>query len=162
MYLLDLYLSKLPQEAFANDIFYLHPLEKTPSDLNVPWYSAVSVGKNTLEKKLSCICEQAGIEGTITNHSLRVTSATHMYMSGVPEKVIQECTGHRSLEALRMYKRSNSQQHEAASSVLMLGGNDDAMLIQVIRWHTDILRRCTPQYLLPHKSHVRTCNLGLL
>ena len=126
VYLLDLYLSKLSQEAFTNDIFYLRPLEKTPSDPNVPWYSAVPVGKNTLEKKLSCICEQAGIEGTITNHSLRATSATHMYISGVPEKVIQERIGHRSLEALRVYERSNSQQHEAASSVLMSGSNNDA------------------------------------
>ena len=114
MYLLDLYLSKLPQEVFANDIFYLRPLEKTPSDPNVPWYSAVPVGKNTLEKELSCICKQAGIEGTITNHNLRMTSAAHMCMSGVPEKVIQERTGHRSLEVLRMYERSNSQQHEAS------------------------------------------------
>ena len=124
LYLLNLYLSKLPQEAFINDIFYLHPLEKTPSDSNTPWYSAVAVGKNTLEKRLSFICEQAGIEETITNHSLRATSATLIYMNEVPEKVIQECTGHRSLEALRVYKRSNSQQHEAASSILMLGGNN--------------------------------------
>ena len=97
VYLLDLYLSKLPQKAFENNTFYLRPLDKIPSDANAPWYSAVAVGRNALEKKLSCICEQAGIEGTITNHSLRATSATHMYMSGVPEKVIQEHTGHRSL-----------------------------------------------------------------
>ena len=51
VYLLNLYLSKLPQEAFVNDIFYLRPLEKTPSDPNTPWYSAVAVGKNALEKK---------------------------------------------------------------------------------------------------------------
>ena len=51
VYLLNLYLGKLPQEAFVNDIFYLRPLEKTPSDPNTPWYSAVAVGKNSLEKK---------------------------------------------------------------------------------------------------------------
>ena len=54
----------------------------------------------------------------ITNHSLRATSATHMYRSGVPEKVIQERTGHRSLEALRIYERSDSQQHQAVSNIL--------------------------------------------
>ena len=41
-----------------------------------------------------------------------------MYHSGVPEKVIQERTGHRSLEGLRSYERSNEQQHQAASAVL--------------------------------------------
>ena len=53
----------------------------------------------------------------ITNHSLRATSATHMYRSGVPEKVIQERTGHRSLEALQIYERSDSQ-HQAVSNIL--------------------------------------------
>ena len=90
VYLLDLYLSKLPQEAFTQDVFYLRPLEKMPSDPNYPWYTNVPVGKNTLERKLAIICNRAGIEGSITNHSLRATSATQMYRNGVPEKVIQE------------------------------------------------------------------------
>ena len=94
VYLLDLYLSKLPSEAFEQDIFYLRPLGNIPSDPAKPWYSSVPVGKNTLERKLAIICDCAGIQETITNHSLRATSATHMYRSGVPEKVIQERTGH--------------------------------------------------------------------
>ena len=36
----------------------------------------------------------------VTNHSMCATSATEMYETGVPEKAIQERTGHRSLEAL--------------------------------------------------------------
>ena len=67
VYLLDLYLSKLPQEAFTQDVFYLRPLEKMPSDPNHPWYTNVPVGKNTLERKLAIICDRAGIEGSITN-----------------------------------------------------------------------------------------------
>ena len=69
------------------------------------------------------MCLKAGVEGKKTNHSLRATSATQMYQSGVyqsgvPEKVIQERTGHRSLKALRCYKRTNEAQHQAVSSVL--------------------------------------------
>ena len=89
VYLLDLYLSKLPNKAFEQDVFYLSPLENIPSDPAKPWYSSVPVGKNTLERKLAVICDRDGIQGMITNHSLRATSATHMYRSGVPEKVIQ-------------------------------------------------------------------------
>ena len=81
-------------------------------------------GKEHLERKLAIICDRAGIQGTITNHSLRATSATHMYRSGVPEKVIQERTGHRSLEALRTYERSDSQQHQAVSNILSSSGNN--------------------------------------
>ena len=64
------------------------------------------------------MCSLAGIEGRVTNHSMRATSVTQMYETGVPEKVIQERTGHRSLEALRVYKRTNAQQHQAVSGVL--------------------------------------------
>ena len=76
------------------------------------------LGKDTLRSKLNTMCKQAGISGNKTNHSLRATSATQMYNSGVPEKIIQERTGHRSLEALRMYERINQRQHQAVSSVL--------------------------------------------
>ena len=41
-----------------------------------------------------------------------------MYESGVPEKLIQERTGHRSIEALRLYERSNASQHQAVSKIL--------------------------------------------
>ena len=41
-----------------------------------------------------------------------------MYDSGVPEKLIQERTGHRSLETLRMYEQTNAEQHQAVSAVL--------------------------------------------
>ena len=41
-----------------------------------------------------------------------------MYESGAPEKLIQERTGHRSLEALRSYERTSAQQHQAVSTLL--------------------------------------------
>lgn len=64
------------------------------------------------------MCLTAGVQGNKTNHSLRATGATQMYESGVPEKIIQERTGHQSLEGLRSYGRSNSQQHQAVSTLL--------------------------------------------
>ena len=64
------------------------------------------------------MCSLAGIEGRVTNHSMCATPVTQMYATGVPEKVIQERTGHRSLEALRIYKRTNTQQHQMVSSIL--------------------------------------------
>ena len=36
----------------------------------------------------------------------------------MPEKVIQERTGHRSLETLHVYERTSTLQQEAASSIL--------------------------------------------
>ena len=116
--ILDKYISKLPPYAFEHDTFYLRPLQAVPVDPNAPWYASVPVGRDTSQKKFHLMCEQAGIKGNKTNHSLRATGATELYESGVPEKLIQERTGHRSLEALRVYERTNVQQHKAVSSIL--------------------------------------------
>ena len=45
-----------------------------------------------------------------------------MYECGVPEKLIKERTGHRSLEGLRSYERSSIQQYQAASKILSTPG----------------------------------------
>ncbi len=88
-----------------------------------------------LEKKLATICKHAGIAGNITNHSLRATSATQLYRSGVPEKVIQERTGHRSLEALCGCMRDqivcNTNQHAAHSWALVPA-------VKQAQWHKSV------------------------
>ena len=119
VYILDKYISKLPSEAVSNDIFFFRPLDKIPSNDSMPWYiGSQPVGRNTLDQKLRKMCQMAGIDGNISNHSLRATSATHMFQMGVPERVIQERTGHRTVEALRTYERTSEEQHQAVSNVL--------------------------------------------
>ena len=65
------------------------------------------------------MCEAASIVGLHTSHSLRVTAATSLYEKQVPEKLIQERTGHRSLGALRIYERTSAHQQEAVSRLLV-------------------------------------------
>ena len=66
VHILDMYFSKLPKEALADDIFF-RPLENVPTDSMSLWYSgAQPIGKNTLELKLSRMCALAGIEGRVT------------------------------------------------------------------------------------------------
>ena len=64
------------------------------------------------------MCAHAGIEGNKTNHSLRATGASELFHANVPEKMIQERTGHRSVVALRTYERTAHDQHQAVSSIL--------------------------------------------
>ena len=118
VYILDRYLSKLPRKAIECDLIYLCTLPQVPTDPSAPWYAAALVGRDTLQNKLKTTCKEAGITHNISNHSLRAASATQMYGSRIPEKIIQERTGHRSLEALRMYKRTNQLQRQAVSAVL--------------------------------------------
>lgn len=53
-------------------------------------------------------------------YTIRATGASMMFQAGVPEKIVQERTGHRSLEALRMYERTTTTQHMEVSRVLYI------------------------------------------
>ena len=116
VFVLDTYFSKLSQEAFKKDNFYLQAL--SPSNPEKPWFSCTPVGRNTLGKIVQTVCLEGNIPGRKTNHSLRATGASTMFESGVPEKIIQQRTGHRSLEGLRHYEQTTMQQQQAVCNVL--------------------------------------------
>ena len=116
VYILDTYISKLPEEVTQNDFFYARPLMKPHP--HEPWYAAVPVGKNMLSTMLKNMCSEANIPGHKTNHSLRATGASELFEVGIPEKIIKERTGHRSLEALRLYERTTCEQQQAVSMIL--------------------------------------------
>ena len=63
------------------------------------------------------MCAEAGVQGHKTNHSLQATGASELCAAGVPERIIQERTGHRPLKALRTYERT-STKHQAVSEIL--------------------------------------------
>ena len=44
-----------------------------------------------------------------------------MYAKGVPEKLIAETSGHKSLKALRAYEQTSSVQEKAAGECTQLG-----------------------------------------
>ena len=53
-----------------------------------------------------------------TNHSLRATAMTRMFNQGVPEKVIAEKSGHRSLDGLRSYEHPSRKLEKAAGEII--------------------------------------------
>ena len=116
--ILDKYISKLPDGAIEKDFFYCRPLPSVPKEANEAWYVAVPVGKNVLAKMVPEMCQEAGITGKKTNHSLRVSGATTLFDAGVPERIIQQRTGHRSIEGLRIYERVTNEQEKAVSKIL--------------------------------------------
>ena len=76
------------------------------------WFSRTPLGHNTLKNFVGNMCKKAGIKGYKTNHSLRATAATRLYLSGVDEQLVMELTGHRSIEGIRSYKRTSREQQE--------------------------------------------------
>ena len=65
MKILDMYLSKLPTDAAVKDI---------PKKPDNPWFSIVPIGK------MVETCAAADISGHKTNHSLRATGASYIFM----------------------------------------------------------------------------------
>ena len=62
VYLLDVYLSKLPKYAFESDIFYLRPKLSVPAKGDSPWFFDQPVGKEKLRTMVRDMCSDAGIE----------------------------------------------------------------------------------------------------
>lgn len=97
------------------DAFYLKPLKKPKEGC---WYSSAALGHNTLQNTVGRLCKKAGFKGLRTNHSLRATTATRLYQHGVDEQLVMEMTGHRSVDGVRSYKRTSSEQREELSNIL--------------------------------------------
>ena len=60
------------------------------------------LGYKGLAKFMSDMCEAAGIPQR-TNHALRQTAITNMYIGGIAEREIMLLSRHRSNEALQSY-----------------------------------------------------------
>lgn len=85
VYLLKLYFSKLSMDIVENgdEKLYFQPKQKTPPN-GIAWFKRQHIGRNVLNKMVSQMCENAGIEMK-TNHSLRATGATRMFEAGSPK-----------------------------------------------------------------------------
>ena len=65
-------------------------------------------------------CDKVGVQG-VSTHSFRRTSLTLMSNEGIPLRIIQEISGHRSLEELQKYLEvTDAQVRGAVSSLSML------------------------------------------
>ena len=73
-----------------------------------------------LQSKLKSLLSSAGIDVTgKSNYSLRATGISHMYNSGVPEKLIMERSGHLSSKEVQVYERTTTKQQQVVCGVLV-------------------------------------------
>ncbi|XP_041349672.1 uncharacterized protein LOC121368967 [Gigantopelta aegis] len=96
------------------DSFYLRPLTFLTSDC---CYADVPVGIHPLCSTTGRLCKAAGFTGYYTNHSLRATTATRLYESGIDEQLIAERTGHKSV-AIRAYKRTSGKMASTVDNII--------------------------------------------
>ncbi|VDI30278.1 Hypothetical predicted protein [Mytilus galloprovincialis] len=98
----------------GKDFFYLTPLKHIKDR---QWYGNNPIGHNTLQGTVKRLCISIGLTGKRTNHSLRASAATSLYNAGIEEQRVAKTTGHRS-NAVRVYKRTSSDQQIEASNIL--------------------------------------------
>ena len=91
-----------------------------PADPTVPWYSCVPVGKNTLMTMMKKMALKGGINRKVTNHSLRAYSVSKLYKENIPENVIMDRSGHRSIDGVREYTRVSQEQEIQACQALCI------------------------------------------
>ena len=149
VYLLDLYISKIPDKAKEADLFYCRPLQ-VYAECKC-WYSRQPRGKHTLNDMVKIMCSEAGIEGHFTNHSLRATGATQLFERSVPEKVIQEFTGHRSVKGLRQYEKVAIKQKQAACKILTAPSTSRSFNQEDAQAGVDVNSPCSSQFPCPSR-----------
>lgn len=80
--------------------FYLYP--KSDWQIEGVWFSQRPLGRHVIESVPRQLLHKAGFEGKFTLHGLRSTSATRLFVRGIPEQCIKEVC-EKSLKTLLIF-----------------------------------------------------------
>lgn len=120
------------EEADLHQPFFLSIRQLKRSYLSeTVWYTANPMGKNTLREILPKVAELAGIEGKITNHSVRKTSCSNNLHADVPPTRVQQFSGHQRPESLNSYYVANLEQQKEMSDNALYGPSKAKRMRQV-------------------------------
>ena len=117
--ILDLYFSKLPPQAVANDVISSLYKRQIQMDHGFLFFQ---LDKIACQQWSRILCAEAGVGGNKTN-PLHATGASTLFQAGVPEKIIQQRSGHLSLHGLRHYKHVTAEQQLTVCHVLSSSEN---------------------------------------
>jgi integrase/recombinase XerD len=82
-------------------------------------YGKGHINPDSAARILRSACSRVGIEGAST-HSFRRTALTMMSDTGIPLRVIQEVSGHRTLDELQKYLEVKPEQVKGAIAALSM------------------------------------------
>ena len=78
-------------------------------------------GKNMLGSLMKKAAEEVGLDGRITNQSIRKTTVTTLSKAGVPQTKIMQVTGHRSIASITTYDSKISFEEQRQYSNILTG-----------------------------------------
>ena len=82
------------------------------------WYKAAPLGKNSLGVLLRKITSDANLKGKFSNHSVRKTGITNLLHAGVAPNLVQQMSGHKSLDSLKNYATASANQQKMMADIL--------------------------------------------
>ena len=59
---------------------------------------------------MKAMAQEGKLDKPVTNHNLRAYGVKKMFAANVPEKLMMERSGHRSIDGLRQYERTSALQ----------------------------------------------------
>lgn len=123
------YKTKRPESMCqTNSPFYLTVKPRVSIRDNI-WYAASPMGKNSLGKIMPEMAKAAGIEGKITNHSLRKRTCQTLLDEGINATVVCQLTGHKDVNSLNNYSVANRDMQKKMSDILTTGKDQEMSVV---------------------------------
>ena len=118
----------------AESPFYLaiNPRRRPGSSI---WYMKAPLGKNEIGKLMKTAAQGAGLQGNITNHSVRKTCISRLMDAEVPVNYVAQLSGHRNLKSLDSYKAASVEHQRKVSMILSRSGEQSTQSSTVSSLH---------------------------
>jgi hypothetical protein len=109
------YSSNRPECMLHDDSPYYLAINYRPLSI---WYKAQAMGKERLQKVMSRMATNAGLDGHFTNHSVRRTMCSQLLHAGVAPTTIIQLTGHKNVQSLNHYATASKEQQKEMGRIL--------------------------------------------
>ena len=82
------------------------------------WFKTSKIGRNSIAYFMKTMAQSAGLNGKLTNHSVRKTTCTKLLQAGITPTLIQQVSGHKDVRSISNYATASSHQIREMNRIL--------------------------------------------